>query len=164
MRRDVSSPASGIVIIPTALGGLENLPAPICNPETHTIITNPLRTRGTEKNQRQTQWQLQPQAVSTPRSMISGSRRIHRFGHSDMTRVVFATGRLLEPYMCNRRPFMSASDLETVSYAMRCISKALGECPHWQILETYWNTAMRQNYIWSIAFEARRKEILEEVC
>jgi len=66
--------------------------------------------------------------------------------------------------MWNRQPLMSASDLETVSYATRRISKALAEVSHWQILETYWDTAMQQNNIWSIAFEARTKEILKEVC
>jgi hypothetical protein len=66
--------------------------------------------------------------------------------------------------MWNRRPFLSANDLETVSYATRSVSKALTEGPHWQIIETYWNTAMQQNNIWSIAFEARTKEILKEVC
>jgi hypothetical protein len=54
-----------------------------------------------------------------------------------MTRLVFATGRLLELYMKNRRLFMSASDLETVSYATRRVAKALGEAPYWQIIETY---------------------------
>src|SRR5882757_8348559 len=96
--------------------------------------------------------------------MVSSSRSIHRFSHSDMTRLVFATGRLLELYMWNRRPFMSASDLETVSYATRRVAKALAEAPYWQTIETYWNTAMQQNNIWSIAFEARRKEILKQVC
>jgi hypothetical protein len=66
--------------------------------------------------------------------------------------------------MWNRRPFSSACDLETVSYAMQRIAKALAEAPHWQIMETYWNTAMQQNNICSIAFEVRTKEILEEVC
>jgi len=66
--------------------------------------------------------------------------------------------------MCNRRPLMSASDLETVSYAMLCVGKALPEAPYWQIIETYWNTTMQQNNIWSIAFEAHTKEILKEVC
>jgi hypothetical protein len=42
--------------------------------------------------------------------------------------------------------------------------KELAEAPHWQILEKYWNTAMQQNNIWSIAFEACTKEILKEVC
>jgi hypothetical protein len=59
-----------------------------------------------------------------------------------MTRLVFATSRLLELYMWNRLPFMTASDLETVSYARRRIAKALAEAPHWQIIEMYWNTAM----------------------
>jgi hypothetical protein len=81
-----------------------------------------------------------------------------------MTRLVFATGRLLELYMWNRQPFMSASDLETVCFAMRRVSKALAEASHWQIIGTYWNTAMQQNNIWSIAFEACTKEILKEVC
>jgi len=66
--------------------------------------------------------------------------------------------------MWNRRACMSARDLERVSYAMRRVSKALAEGPHWQIIETYGNTAMQQNNIWSIAFEARTKEILKEVC
>jgi len=59
---------------------------------------------------------------------------------------------------------MSASDLEMVCYAMRLIVKASAEAPHWQIIETYWNTAMQQNNISSKAFEARTKEILKEVC
>jgi hypothetical protein len=118
----------------------------------------------TEKNQRQRQRQLQPQPVSTPRSIVYGSRRIQRFGHSDMMRLVFVTGRLLELYMWNRRPFMSASDLETVSYATRRVAKALAQAPYWQIIEPYWNTAMQQNNIWSIAFEPCTKEILKEVC
>jgi len=66
--------------------------------------------------------------------------------------------------MWNRRPFMSASDLQSVKYATRRVLKALAEAPHWQIIETYWNTAMQQNNIWSIAFEVRTKEILKEVC
>jgi hypothetical protein len=81
-----------------------------------------------------------------------------------MTRLVFSTGRLLELYMSNRQPFTSASNLEMVSYATRRVAKALAEGPHWQIIETYWNTAMQQNNIWSIAFEARTKEILKELC
>jgi len=95
--------------------------------------------------------------------MVSGSSSIYRFGLSDMTRLVFATGRLLALYMWNRRPFMSASNLEMVCYAMRRVAKALAEGPHWQIIETYWNTAMHQINIWSIAFEARTKEIMKEV-
>ena len=59
---------------------------------------------------------------------------------------------------------MSVSNLEMISYATRRVAKALAEAPHWQILETYWNTAMQQNNIWSIAFEARTKQILKEVC
>jgi len=66
--------------------------------------------------------------------------------------------------MGNKRPFRSASYLDTVSYATRRIAKALAEAPYWHIIETYWNTAMQQNIIWSIAFEACTKEILKEVC
>ena len=139
----VSSPASGIRITPTPRSGLENLPTPILIAEARAIIRNSLRKRATEKNQRQRQWQLEPQEVSTPRSMVSGIRSIHGCGHSDMMHLVFARGRLLEHYMWNRRPFMSASDLETVSYATRHVSKALAAASHWQIIETYWNTAMQ---------------------
>jgi len=99
MRRVVSSPASGIASTSTPLSGLENLPTPIPNPEDRGIITNPLRKWATERNQRQRQWQLQTQAVSTYRSVVSGSRSIHRFGYSDMTHLVFAMGRLLDLYM-----------------------------------------------------------------
>jgi len=77
-----------------------------------------------------------------------------------MMRLVFALGRLLELYTWNRWPFMSASDLTMVSYATRCIAKALAEGPHWQIIEKYWNTALQQNNIWSTAFVARTEEIL----
>jgi len=66
--------------------------------------------------------------------------------------------------MWNRQPFMSASDLETLSYATRRVSKAFAEAPHWQIIETCWNTAMQQNNNWSIAFKTHTKEILKEVC
>jgi hypothetical protein len=68
--------------------------------------------------------------------MVYGTRSIHQFGHSDMMRLVFATGRLLELYKWNRRLFMSASDVETVGYAMRRVSKALAEDPHGQLIET----------------------------
>jgi hypothetical protein len=81
-----------------------------------------------------------------------------------MTHLVFTTSRLLELYMWNRKPFMSASDLGMVGYATRRVAKALADGPHWQIIKTYWNTTVQQNNIWSIAFEARTKEILKEVC
>jgi hypothetical protein len=96
--------------------------------------------------------------------MVSGGGIIQRFGHSDMRSLVFATGRLMALYMRNRWPFTSASDMEMVSYTTRRGSKALSEAPHWQISETYWNTAMQQNNIWTIAFKARTKETLKEVC
>jgi hypothetical protein len=60
-----------------------------------------------------------------------------------MTCLVFATGRFLELYMWNRRLFMSASNLETVSYATRHVSKVIAEGLPWQIIETCWNTAMQ---------------------
>jgi len=157
-------PSSGIAITPTPFSGLENLPTSIPNPWACAIIANPLRMRATEKNQRQRLWQLQPPAVSTARWTVSGSCGIRWLGHSVKTGLVFATGRLLELYMWNRQPFMSPWDLGTVSYATRRVSKVIVEAPHWQILLTYWNTAMQQNDIWSIPFEARTKEILKEVC
>ena len=163
-RRIVSSPAPGIIITPTPLRGLEKLPTPIPNSEARASITNPLRTRPPENNQSHRQWHLQPQELSTHQSLVSGRRSIHRFDDSDMMRLVFATGRLLELYMWNRRPFTCARDSQTVGYATRRISKALAEAPHWQMIDTYWNTAMLQNNIWSIAFEVRTKQILKVVC
>jgi hypothetical protein len=59
---------------------------------------------------------------------------------------------------------MRASDLEMVCYTMRCVVKALAESPHSLIIETYWNTAMQQNNIWAITFEAHTKVIFKEVC
>jgi hypothetical protein len=162
--RVVSSLESRIASTPTSLCGFGNLPTPIPNPEARPIITNPLMSRATERNQRQRQWQVQPQMVSTPQSVVSSSLSIHRFGHTDVTHHVFTTGRLMDLYKWNTRPFMSASDLEMVSYATRCTANALVEAPYWQIIEKYWNTAIQQNNIWSIAFEACKKEILKEVC
>jgi hypothetical protein len=129
--RVLSRPASSIAITPTPLTGLEILPTTISHPQARAIITNPLRTHATKMNQLQRQCQLLPQGLSTPRSMVSSSYSIHRFGHSDMTWHVFAMSRLLEIYMWNRWPFMSASNRETVSYATGCVSKALDEAPHW---------------------------------
>jgi len=54
-RRVLSSPAFGIAITPTTLSGLQNLPTPIPNQAAQAMNTNPLRTRATEKNQRQRQ-------------------------------------------------------------------------------------------------------------
>jgi len=118
-RRVECCPASGIPWFPTPLSSLAKLPSLIPDPEAHTIITNPLRTRATERNPRQRQWQLQLQAVSAPQSVVSGSCSIYWFGHSDIMRDVFTTGRLLDLYMWNRWPCMSTSDLEMVSYARR---------------------------------------------
>jgi hypothetical protein len=119
----LSSPTSGITNPHTPHSGLENLPTPIANPEAPAMITNPLRKQATENNQIQKQWQLQQQGVSTPRSLVSGRRNIQRFDLSDMTRLVFAMGTLLELYMWIRGPFISASNLETVRYTTRRISK-----------------------------------------
>jgi hypothetical protein len=76
---------------------------------------------------------------------------------------MFATSRLLKLYIRTRRPFISTSGLEIVSYATQLVSKAPAEAPHWSIMETYWDTPMQQNNIWSIAFEQCTKEILKEV-
>jgi hypothetical protein len=89
---------------------------------------------------------------------------MHRIGDSDITCLAFAMGRLLEFYIWNRQGFLSASNEEMVSYAMRCVAKASAETPHWQIIETYRNTAMQQNNIWSTAFKGLTKEIFQEVC
>jgi hypothetical protein len=58
---------------------------------------------------------------------------------------------------------MRTSNLKTVTYALQLIAKGLPEALHWKIIETYWNTAMQQNNIWSIPCEERRKEILKVV-
>jgi hypothetical protein len=78
---------------------------------------------------------------------VSGSDTFHRFGHSDLMRLVFAMDRLLELYMWNRRPFKSASDLKSVIYGTQRVVSPLADAPHLQIIEMYWNTAMQQNNI-----------------
>jgi len=83
--------------------------------------------------------------------MVSGSHCFHRCGHSDITRLLFAMGKLLELYMWNRWPLMSARNLELVKYEMRRVAKGFAEDPHWQIIDTNWNTAMRENNILSIS-------------
>jgi hypothetical protein len=92
--RVVSSLAYCIVSTHTPLSGLESLRTPIPTPEAHAIITNSLRTRATDRNQRQMLWHLQLQAGSTTRSGVSGSHSIQRFCHSDMKRLVFANGQV----------------------------------------------------------------------
>jgi len=60
-----------------------------------------------------------------------------------MTDPVFAMCRLLELYIWNRQPFMSASNLEMVRYATQWVLKAFAEAPQWQIIEKCWNIAMQ---------------------
>ena len=57
---------------------------------------------------------------------------------------------------------MNAMDLEMVSCEPRRILKVFVK--ETQIIEKSWNTAMEQNNIQSIAFEACSKEILKGVC
>jgi len=159
-----SSPTSSVASTLTPLSSHANLISLIPDPEDCTIITYPLRTWATEMNQRQREFPLPPQVVSTPQSVVSSSRSIHQFGHSDMTHLLFATCTLLELYMGNSWWFMSASNFEIVSYATQHVVNALAEAPHWLIIEMNWNTAMQQKNIWSIAFKALKKEILIVVC
>ena len=149
------------------LAGLENRPIPIPNPDARATITNPLRTQSKKSGDKRKdrQWheaQVQSQEFITPISQVVGSRSIHKYGHTDMTRLVFATSRLVERYMWKKRPFMNAMDLEMVGYKPRRILKVFVN--DLQIIEKRWTTAMQQKDIWSIAFEARSKDILKEVC
>ena len=70
-----------------------------------------------------------------------------------MTCPIFATSRLNELYVWARELGMSVSDIDNVSNSTRHVLGALVEAPHWQILDTYWNTAVQQNNIWFIPFE-----------
>jgi hypothetical protein len=117
MHHVISSPAFGTDSTSTLFSDLENLSTPIPNPEAQAIITYQVGTRAAAKNQRWRQKQLHQQPVSTPRLMVSGSHSIQPGGHSDMTRLIFETDRLQELYMWMNQLFMSASDLDTVSYA-----------------------------------------------
>jgi hypothetical protein len=51
-----------------------------------------------------------------------------------MTRLIFATSRLLELNIWNRLPFMGGCNLEMVSYAMQHIAKGFAEAPHLKIV------------------------------
>jgi len=160
--RIVSSPASVIVSTPTTLSGLEYLPTPIPNPEAWKIWMNPLQIRAPERNQWQTQWQLQLQAVSTLWSAVSSRSSMQQFDHYGMMQLLFGTGRLMEHAMWHRLPWMCESNLVVVHYAMRRIAKALAEAHHSQLIGNGWNTSMQQNNISSIAFELCKKMILKE--
>jgi len=153
----VSIPAFGIANTPTALSGVYYLPTTIADPAAWTILTHPLRTWAAKCNRRQRQWQLQLQWVVPSRCTIP------RFGHSDMTPLAFAMGNVLQLSMKSSLQFMSANDLEMVSYATWHIAQVLAEAPHWRLIEQYGNTTMQRSNIWSIAFEARTKEILKAV-
>jgi hypothetical protein len=87
--------------------------------------------------------------------MVSSSRGIHQCGYADMTRSVLPPGKVLELCMWDRWPFMRTCDWGMVRYA-------LTEAPYWQIIETFWNTAMQQRNIWSIAFKAGTQEIWKD--
>jgi hypothetical protein len=52
------------------------------------------------------------------------------FGHSGRMRLVIGMGRLLERYVWNRQPLLSARDLKMVRYATRRIVEASVEDPH----------------------------------
>jgi hypothetical protein len=96
--------------------------------------------------------------------MVFGIRSIPQFGPSDLTRRLFASGRLLELYMWKGWPFMSASDLQMGSYATQHLGKELAETPQWQIIEMYRYTAMVQNKILSTVFEVRTNQIWKMIC
>jgi hypothetical protein len=162
--RVVFSHTSGIASTPSALSSLEHLPTPIPNSDARALITHPLRCRASPRNWWLKQWQLQTQGVSTPWIMVSGYCSIYEFCHSDITCHVFATGILLELYMWNRWPLMSACNMETVSYATWCVAQVLAEASYQQMTVMYWNTSMQQNNIWSIAFVTCTKKMLKEVC
>jgi len=110
------------------------------------------------------QSQFEPQTLTTPRSVVSRSRSIHRFGQHDMMHLGFTPGRIMYLYMWNRQPFISAGNWEMVSYPTRHIAKALAEAPPCLMIDKDWITAMQRNNIRSLAFEACTQEILKEKC
>jgi len=116
--RIVSSPASGIPCNATPLITLEIQATPIPHPEARTIITNPLQTQAAKKIQRQRQWELQLQTVSTRWLLVSGCCSTYWFGGQGIMRLLFAIGRLLERFKWNTQLYMSASDLEMVGHVM----------------------------------------------
>jgi hypothetical protein len=135
----VSSTSSPTVGAPTPVRRVEYLPTPISNSDVNPIITNPLQRQATERNLNPRPWQIQLQALSTPRSMVTGSCSIHWFGQSDITRLVLSIRRSLEIYMWNTQWVMSVRDSEMVIYATWRIVKAFAEAPHCQTIQTYWN-------------------------
>jgi len=54
--------------------------------------------------------------------------------------------------------------MEMVCYAAHCSAHAIADTPDRQIIETYWNTAVQEHKICSIALEAHTKEILKQAC
>jgi hypothetical protein len=107
---------------PTPRRGLQNDGTPVPHVDARASITNPLQRKQGRLEQRQ--WSdspSHPQAASTPLVRIVGDRSIHRFGHSDMTRMVNHTSRYVELYMWTKQPFMNGEELETVGFAPRAV-------------------------------------------
>jgi len=123
--------ACGIASLPTHLSGFENVPTAIPNPKACATITNPPPTEAIERNDRKRQWQLQLQAVSTPRSVVSGSLSVHYDVNTDMVLLVLAMSRLMQLNLWNTELLISASDLEMLSCATWRAAKALAKAPHW---------------------------------
>jgi hypothetical protein len=89
---------------------------------------------------------------------------ILRFGYSDVARLDFSTGRLLELVLLNRWLCMTAHGLQMVCYATQCVDNIIAPSSYWQIVEKYWNIAIEENNIQSISFEACTLKLLNEVC
>jgi hypothetical protein len=107
---------------PTPNRGLQNDGTPVPHDDARALITNPLQRKQGRSDQRQwSESPLHPPAPLTPASRIVGGRSIHRFGHSDMTRMVSETSRNVELYMWTKQPFMNGEELETVSFATRAV-------------------------------------------
>jgi len=103
--------------------------------------------RATHNLQKQRQWQMKPQVVSTTQSVDCGSCSMHRFSHTDIMRLWLVTSRVLEHNMQNRRAHMSARNFQMAHDVMQHIAKAYAANLHWQINEMYWNTTQSAKII-----------------
>lgn len=101
---------------PTLRVGQRNEHTSISRARQTSVFTQPLRHSASTR-----QWSdspVQPAGLSSspPTSSIVGRRSIHRYGHSDMTRLVNETTRLVERFMWLQQPFMNSREVEQVSF------------------------------------------------
>ena len=113
-------PHNPLVSSPAPSRELQNDGTPVPHDSASASITFPLQQKTGRTERRQ--WSdgvIQREEELIPGSRIVGSRSIHRFGHTDMTRMINETSRKVELFMWTKQPFMNGMELEEVGFPTR---------------------------------------------